>query len=109
MLTDLPSSIFNVYSNIHEASDNLIDMILDELKVYEIELNPDERRHYNCNPKILSQKIYGDINVWYIIMRVNGISNFGEFNTLKNPKVKLPTIKSLEAAKTTIYKFKNNI
>ena len=108
MLTELPTSIYDVYANIQDDG-NLVDMILDVLSVYEIELNSEERRLYNCNPKMLSSRIYGDVNIWYIIMRVNNISNFGEFNTLKNPKVKLPTKKSLDTAKTTIYKFKNNI
>ncbi len=60
---------------------NVIDDYLDEFIAAseEIELNEDAKFKYKYRPKLLCEDLYGNGELYYIILLINGICNMKEF------------------------------
>lgn len=69
-------------------SDSIIMDYLDELsEIVEIyECDNDDYDKYMCNPKRLCWDLYGNINLWSLILDLNGVASCSQF-TMRNIKV----------------------
>lgn len=76
----------NVYP-LANALDSYMDFLIDIC--VDAKLNEDEYDIYCQNPKLLSKKLYGTMDLWYILLRVNRCSSPFNFKS-KTVKVMHP-------------------
>lgn len=81
---------------------NVIQDYMDELKslAMTIEMNDEEYRKYTYKPKLLANDIYGNSELYFIILLINGICDVKEFT--KKKLILIPK-SSIEKALTMIY------
>lgn len=72
-------------------SDITISELFDQFADYTIvSLSDKEKREYKLNPKKLSNRIYGDIEFWFLILLANNIKTVNEF-TLESDTINVPS------------------
>ncbi len=78
------------YDNIIYPIKNIIDDYSDELKelLVEVEMNETEYLKYRYKPKLLAIDIYGNPELDFLILTMNGICNMKEFNSRKIKLIK---------------------
>ena len=78
-------SMIDKIDNIEFPIFNVVDDYIDELiKVSDIvNLTEEQKYRYKYRPKLLCEDIYGNGELYYIILLINGICNMKEF-TLEN-------------------------
>ena len=61
---------------------NIVDDYLDELKdlSVRVQLSELERRKYKCKPKLICRDIYGNPELYWVILRLNGIIDVKDFD-----------------------------
>lgn len=61
---------------------NIVDDYLDELKELSVrvQLSELERRKYKCKPKLMCRDIYGNPELYWVILRLNGIIDVKDFD-----------------------------
>ena len=61
---------------------NIVDDYLDELKdlSVRVQLSELERRKYKCKPKLMCRDIYGNPELYWVILRLNGIIDVKDFD-----------------------------
>jgi hypothetical protein len=84
---------------------NILDDYEDELESVckSVELSDEQASKYKYKPKLLAYDIYGNPELYFIILMVNGICNMKEF-TLENKVVKLISKRVLSEVLRQIYK-----
>ena len=89
---------------------NVIDTYLYELKEISVEvtLTNKEKDRYRYNPKLLAYKLYGDTNLYYIILRINNLCNTHDF-TIKSGKLLLIPPKAMKKALSKIERNNSNM
>lgn len=82
---------------------NVLDDYMRELSLLAttVYLSNDELMKYNYKPKELSADLYGTTDLYYLILKLNGICNVKEFHDI-NP-IKLLTVSNLNEYLTDIY------
>lgn len=75
-------SFTDKYDSIIYPIKNIIDDYIDELMelVVKVTLNDQEYIKYKYKPKILARDIYGNAELDFVILRINGICNMKEFD-----------------------------
>lgn len=86
-ITDLFDNFFSMNDN-----ENLIEFELSEWEVGD----------FKYNPKGLSQYIYNTPELWYLILKVNGLDHPGELE-LHDNKIKVPEPQALDNYLSTVY------
>lgn len=104
-LTYTSLSMIDTIDNIAFPIMNVIDDYIDELMSYsqEVELTFEQCNRFKYRPRLLSEIIYGNGELYYIILLINGICNVKEF-TLANPVIRLIPKEQLLACLKQIYK-----
>ena len=76
------------YDNIEYSIKNIIDDYIDELMELTIDVNMSENEYlkYRYKPKLLAEYVYGNPELDFIILRINGVCNMKEFD-MKNIKL----------------------
>lgn len=89
-------------SSILYAQDNVIYDYLEELKssCVTIELTDEDAIRYRYNPKRLSYQIYGSTELYFIILALNGMCSFKDFN---KKHIKVLYKRDLQSLLTQIY------
>ena len=61
---------------------NIVDDYLEELKevAVKVKLSELERRKYRCKPKLMCRDIYGNGELYWVILRLNGIIDVKDFD-----------------------------
>ena len=88
---------------------NVLDDYIEELKDRSIviTLTPTQIEEYKYNPKKLSYKLYGTTTLYYVILKINNLSNTHEF-TLKSGKVLLFRPTDMKEILASIYNSEKN-
>lgn len=92
-LLDVKDGKYSIYSNtLSDIDENIIDMNINELTGKVITLT-DSQDIMRCryNPKYLSYKYFKTIDLWYLIMRMNKLSNVIEMDTTKKKEWIIPS------------------
>ena len=78
------------YDNIIYPIKNIIDDYSDELKelLVDVEMSEAEYLKYRYRPKLLANDIYGNPELDFLILTMNGICNMKEFNSRKIKLIK---------------------
>lgn len=81
---------------------NVLDDYIDDLKhiAVQVQLSDDQYYKYLYKPKLLAQEIYGNSELYIIILRLNGMCDMKEFN---KKKIKMLTKDNMNEALTSIY------
>lgn len=74
------------------------------VKVY---LSNEDIMKYKYRPKLLSYDLYDNLELYYIILRVNDLCNIKDFN-LSKKYIYLPPKKALKQFLADVYSFDNN-
>lgn len=87
---------------------NILPDYLDELKknCITITLSEDEQRKYKFNPKRLAADVYNSTDLYYIILKLNGMADVREFNNIET--LQLLTKDDLSSYLSTIYSAEKN-
>lgn len=74
---------------------NVIDDYMDELMelTIDITLSDEEYLKYRYKPKLLARYVYGNAELDFLIMAINGICNMKEFNSRKIKLIKEDDLK----------------
>lgn len=77
--------------NVKYCVKNVLDDYIRELKGLSVNilLNKDEIKRYNYNPKLLCADVYGNTDMYFIILLLNGLCDVKEFKNI-NPVKMLP-------------------
>lgn len=108
-LLDAKDGKYSIYSNIlSEIDDNILDSNLSELTGETITLT-DSNDIMRCryNPKYLSYKYFKTIDLWYLIMRMNKLSNVTDMDTTKKKDWIIPTQSDLNKLSLIISSYKS--
>ena len=91
-----------INSNLIVPIFNVLDDYIDDLKriAVTVQLTDDQYYNYMYKPKLLSQDIYGNTELYIVILRLNGMCDMKEFN---KKKLKMLTIDNMNEALTLIY------
>lgn len=78
------------YDNIIYPIKNIIDDYMDELMemTIDVTMSDEEYLKYRYRPKLLARYLYGNAELDFLIMRINGICNMKEFNSKKIKLIK---------------------
>lgn len=89
-------------TTIYYPENNIIYDYLKELKgsAVEIQLTDAEYLKYRYNPKLLAYEIYGSTEVYFVILALNGMCSFKDFN---KKKIKLLFKQDMSDLLTSIY------
>lgn len=81
---------------------NIIDDYFDEIKDQEVNvrLSKEEYRKYRFKPKLLCYDIYGNGELYWIILRLNGMIDVKEFDTTT---LKMLPVEAMSTLLTQIY------
>lgn len=65
-------------------SDNILQKYFDELRqtMYTKTFTEEEFRKYKYNPKVLSYDLYGNTELWFLILYMNQMKSVTEFNRM---------------------------
>lgn len=72
--------------NLIYSIDNLLYTYIDELKAKRkrVRVSPEEKIKYIYKPKLLSYDIYGSLELYFVILALNGMCNVKEFDLMDN-------------------------
>ena len=97
------SYIYNM-NGIEYIVRNILDDYMDELLEISNEIKLDDWavREYRYNPKKLSNRLYNTTQLWYMILKVNGLANVHEF-TLENQKLLITPASVIKTFLSKVY------
>lgn len=55
--------------------------------IVSVELSPEEIHKYEYKPKLMSYDLYGTIEYYYLILRINNMDSVSDFGNIKNLKL----------------------
>lgn len=107
-LLDSKDGKYSIYTNIlSDMDDNILDINLSELTGKTVTLSaPEDIMRCRYNPKYISYKYFKTIDLWYLIMRMNKVSNVTDFDTTKKKDWIIPTDDDLAKLSLIISSYK---
>lgn len=83
-------SLIEKMDNVYTITYNLLNDYKDDLDkvAITINLNDDEYTKYAYKPKLLAYDVYGNVELYFIILFINNICNVKEFNNRKIKMIK---------------------
>lgn len=85
---------------------NSVDDYMDELRdvIVKVKFTPTEYRRYRYKPKLLCHDVYGNTEVYFVILLLNGIIDIKEFDM---DVVKMISVESMESLLSAIFNAEN--
>lgn len=79
------TSIIETIGNIKYPIDNILNKYMSIIKDYfiNITLTDEETSKYFYHPKKLSLDLYGTIELWFLLIKINNMTSISEFNKKK--------------------------
>jgi hypothetical protein len=79
------TSIIENISDMKYPVDNILNKYMSILKNYfiNVTLTDEEMTKYSYQPKKLSLDLYGTIELWFLLIRINNLTSISEFNKKK--------------------------
>ena len=108
-MLDAKDGKYSIYSNmLSDMDDNVIDLNINELEGKTVTLSTtDDIMRCRYNPKYLSHKYFKTIDFWYLIMRMNKLSNVTEMDTTKKKDWIIPSDNDLTKLSLIINSYKS--
>lgn len=100
--------IYQKINTVYMATHNVLNDYRKEIRdaTVTIKLSDEEYRKYRFRPKLLAYDIYGDTELYFMILFANNICNVKEFDSKKIKMIKYDTLQTILSS---IYNSESNI